>query len=535
MNTPTTLTASECESLLSLSDSELTSILRQLSTEQQSSILRQLYSHRPPTELQRQIQKNLEVYYPHVLSRRQRVFLDLTDEEAFYGGAAGGGKSDALICAALQYIHVPGYQAIVFRRTNPNLEEIVQRTQEWFAGRASWNGQKHRWTFDNPGGQSRLYLGHMQHEVDKFNYKGQEFQFIGWDEATEFIETQYTYLFSRLRRPKCNRHKVAKQDCPTCRRAMLLGAVPLRVRAASNPDGEGRDWVRRRWVSQEAAEAICSGNYGTLYFNEYEGHRIPFVPSRATDNPGLDVESYYDKSLSRLDPVTRERLKMGDWLIRADGLIRQEWLRYFEMRGQIIQLLGADGKVHAHCDERECRRFVTIDPAGTSAERSKEAKGNPHSWSVAQVWDVLPSKFGQNLVLRHVWRARVDFPGLLQGITKVFREWNPSKLLIENEKLGVAVVPMLQGIMPITCCHTGGKDKVTRAAPLLNMLQKGQVYLPRYDADWRPALESEWLSWQGLEDQVADQIDPASYAAIEVGSGSSSVIPVDFAFWNGTG
>ena len=535
MNTPIHLTPIEVESLLSLSDTELFTILSQFPKGQQSSILTRLANHQPLTAHQRQIERNVERFYPHILSDRQRIFTELTDEEGFYGGAAGGGKSDALICAALQYIHVPGYQAIVFRRTRPNMEEIVQRTHEWFNGKAEWNGDKNRWTFSNPGGSARLYLGHMQYEKDKYNYKGPEFQYIAWDELTEFVETQFTYMFSRLRRPKCNRHKVRKLDCHTCTRAALLGMVPLRVRAASNPDGEGRDWVRNRYVSQEAAEAICSGTYGTLYYNEHDGHRIPFVPSRATDNPGLDVESYYDKSLSRLDPVTRERLKVGDWLIRADGLIRQEWLRYFEMGGQHIQLLGADGKVHSHCDERECRRFVTIDPAGTSAERSKEAKGKAHSWSVAQVWDVLPAKFGQNLVLRHVWRARVDFPGLLQGITKVFREWNPSKLLIENEKLGVAVVPMLQGIMPISCCHTGGKDKVTRAAPLLNMLQKGQVYLPRYDADWRPALESEWLSWQGLEDQVADQIDPAAYAAIEVGSGASSTVSVDFAFWQGAG
>jgi hypothetical protein len=75
---------------------------------------------------------------------------------------------------------------------------------------------------------------------------------------------------------------------------------------------------------------------------------------------------------------------------------------------------------------------------------------------------------------------------------------------------------MLRGEMPIELTSHEGKGKVERNAPFLNMLSRGEVYLPRYDNDWRPTLEAEWLVWTGLDEETADQIDVGGYAAREV-------------------
>ena len=99
----------------------------------------------------------------------------------------------------------------------------------------------------------------------------------------------YRFLFSRLRR---------LEGMP----------VPLRMRGASNPGGIGHGWVRQRFMVEQDA------------------HRA-FVPARQLDNPYLDVVAY-DHSLAQLDPVTRQRLRDGDWDIDEEGtLFQRQWFR----------------------------------------------------------------------------------------------------------------------------------------------------------------------------------------------------------------
>ena len=112
-------------------------------------------------------------YCPNLptVSTPQALFLLLDCREAFYGGAAGGGKSDALLMAALQFVDVPGYAALLLRRTYAELEKadgLIPRAEEWLAGtdaRRLDGGKK--WVF--PSG-ARLEFGHVQDEGDRFNY-----------------------------------------------------------------------------------------------------------------------------------------------------------------------------------------------------------------------------------------------------------------------------------------------------------------------------------------------------------------------------
>lgn len=224
---------------------------------------------------------------------KQAAFLLLDDiREAFYGGSAGGGKSSALLAGALQYVDVPKYSAILFRRTFADLAlpgALMDRARMWLSPfpELRWMDKERSWLF--PSG-ARLTFGYLEHESDKFRYQSAEFQYIGFDELTHFTETQYRYMFSRLRRSQGS-------------------MVPLRMRAASNPGGIGHDWVERRFISEG-----------------YKQGRI-FIPARLEDNPHLDIEEY-EMSLNNLDPVTRAQLREGNWKVRARGnLFKREWFQ----------------------------------------------------------------------------------------------------------------------------------------------------------------------------------------------------------------
>jgi predicted phage terminase large subunit-like protein len=228
-------------------------------------------------------------FIPHRPTPKQAAFLLLNCLEAFYGGAAGGGKSDALLMAALQYVDVPGYSAILFRRTYADLslpKALLDRAREWLSGTdAVWHDQRKEWTF--PSG-AQLVFGYLENDKDMYRYQSAEFQFVGFDELTQFSERQYRYLFSRLRRLK---------NAP----------VPLRMRGASNPGGIGHAWCKQRLI----IEGRSAGRV--------------FIGARLTDNPYLDQDEYR-KSLANLDPVTQAQLLRGDWDIAEGGaVLRREW------------------------------------------------------------------------------------------------------------------------------------------------------------------------------------------------------------------
>jgi predicted phage terminase large subunit-like protein len=262
------------------------STMPQLTTEQLASL-----STQQLRELEELLTPKLTKYIPHAPTPKQAAFLLLQCREAFYGGAAGGGKSNALLSGALQYVDQPGYSAILFRRTYADLSlpgALMDRAREWLSGTdARWIERDKTWLF--PSGAT-VTFGYLESENDKYRYQSAEFQYIGFDELTQFTETQYRYLFSRLRR--------------------LRGSnTPLRMRAASNPGGLGHVWVKQRFIVEGPSKG-----------------RV-FIPAKLEDNPFLDIEEY-DESLSELDPITRAQLRSGNWDVRPDtGLFKRSWFR----------------------------------------------------------------------------------------------------------------------------------------------------------------------------------------------------------------
>jgi predicted phage terminase large subunit-like protein len=240
-------------------------------------------------------------YCPHIPTAKQLAFLLCPRLEAFFGGAAGPGKTEALLMGALQCVEHPNYRALLLRRTFRQLnqsESIMFRARQQLANTdAEWNTTDKRFTF--PSGAS-VTFGNLDSDDDAYQYDSSEFQYIGFDELTSFTERQYTYLFSRLRTTKDN-------------------PVALRMRSASNPGNRGHDWVNAHFMIGLPTESL-----------HQEFPERFFLGARIDDNPHLRREEYL-AALANLDPVRRRQLLNGDWEVAPSGnLFRREWFQIVE-------------------------------------------------------------------------------------------------------------------------------------------------------------------------------------------------------------
>lgn len=205
-------------------------------------------------------------------------------DERLYGGAAGGGKSDALLIELARQVDRPGYVALYLRRQYPSMQEAQARAAELYpdlGGR--WSKSERTWRF--PSG-ARILFRHLQHEETVQQFKSQAFAVVAWDELTTFTEAQYVYMLSRVR--------------------STAEGVECYVIAATNPDGPGLNWVRARFIDSKRPMVT----YRFKLDGGLSRTRV-FIPATLGDNPHLG--SAYRANLLSLGEADRKALLGGDW------------------------------------------------------------------------------------------------------------------------------------------------------------------------------------------------------------------------------
>lgn len=233
--------------------------------------------------------------------------------ECLYGGAAGGGKSDALLVEALRQVHIPHYRAIIFRKTYPQLSELIDRSSDIYKmafPEAKLNESKHYWRF--PSG-AKIYFGSMQYTKDRKNYQGKRYDFIGFDELTHFTWDEYSYMFSRNRPSK---------------KPLSDQKTEVYIRATTNPGGIGHGWVKERFITAappmtpitESLEVITpDGQKKTMTRSRV------FVPATVFDNQELlKNDPNYLANLALMPEAEKNALLYGSW-DSFDGQVFREW------------------------------------------------------------------------------------------------------------------------------------------------------------------------------------------------------------------
>ncbi len=226
----------------------------------------------------------------------QTKFFYSVEDEVFYGGAAGGGKSDGLLGVALRQVSHPQYRALILRRTLKQLKKaggLIDKAHRLLHKVAHWNGEDNKYIF--PTG-AEIHFGYCDTDKDVYQYQGSEYSVVCFDELTHFSEYQYTTIRGFIR-------------------PFGTGLVQL-IRSASNPGGVGHAWVRKYFIDAMAPYEVVRSK---------EGLTRQFIPAKVKDNKILmERDPDYIKRLEALPEPWRTALLDGDWNIFS-GQAFPEW------------------------------------------------------------------------------------------------------------------------------------------------------------------------------------------------------------------
>jgi hypothetical protein len=240
-----------------------------------------------PTALQAEAQENV-IFKAN--EGPQEEFLAAGETDVLYGGAAGGGKSYAMLIDPLRFAHRSAHRAIILRRSMPELRELIDKSRELYP--KAFPGAKYKevekmWTF--PSG-AKMEFGFLERDADVYRYQGQAYSFIGFDEITHLpTEFAWNYLGSRLRTTDPE--------------------IEVYMRCTANPGGSGAHWVKKRYIDPAPPNDSFRGA---------DGLTRKFIPARLQDNPYLAKDGRYEKMLASLPPTQRQQLLEGNWDV-AEG------------------------------------------------------------------------------------------------------------------------------------------------------------------------------------------------------------------------
>lgn len=470
---------------------------------------------------------------------KQLALLLLPHKEAFFGGAASPGKSSALLMGALQYVDVPGFQALILRNKLTDLSQpgaLLSRSHEWLdkwlKRGATYKGSEHTWYFDtfdangNSANPAKLQFGYIGEATARDRYLSTEYQYIAFDEASQIPKSDYLYLFSRLRKCVCPVHKIF-MDGPRkgepnyvagCYICEQQASIPLKFRAASNPGGISHAFLKKRFAIGPDRDPIEAKKRGEKV--KYIGHnpkKRPYIPARVGDNPHVSQKEYED-SLSELDPITKEQLLLGDWGVSPDSRFKKHWQRFYSYRSSYVAM-GSDGNGPVHTRESWLKIFMTVDSAASYKEgfqgaitfSDEEDASDTSAWAIG-VWAVTSD---YNLLWLDLKHFKQEIPEGVQILKDTYQFWKCRYAVIETNGLGIAVAQQASRFGIAVKEANKQVDKVVNSTEAILRMSRGKIWFPQY-APWLEAAEDEIFTWMGDPNQSDDIVDVLSDAAREV-------------------
>ena len=287
-----------------------------------------------PERVKEQVKNDKVIFQPN--DGPQTEFLAAPERDVLYGGAAGGGKSYAMLVDPLRYCSRSAHRALILRRSMPELRELIDKSRELYP--RAFPGCKFReveklWNF--PSG-AKVEFGFLERDADVYRYQGQAYSWIGFDEITHIpTEFSWNYLASRLR--------TTDPD------------ITPYLRCTANPGGVGAHWVKKRYVDPyEPGESFLGD----------DGLTRRFIPARLDDNPYLAEDGRYEEMLKSLPEVQRRQLLEGNWDVTEGAAFTE-----FEIDTHVIppfeipigwqRVKGID---YGYASESACV-WVTVDPS----------------------------------------------------------------------------------------------------------------------------------------------------------------------------
>ncbi len=252
----------------------------------------------------------------------QEKALQRSEYEILYGGARGGGKTDAGLVKATDHVDNPRFRGLIIRKNAKDLSDWVDRAIRMYSGFKVTAGYQPP-VFRFPSG-AIIRTGHLRDDTAYTQYQGQEYQFILIEELTQ-IPNEKRYL----------------QLTSSCR--STIPGIKAQIFCTTNPGGIGHGWVKKRFIDPSPP--------GKPFTDKTSGRWRIYIPAKIDDNPVLmENDPDYVRSLDALKDSDIELWKawrMGDWDTFAGQYFREfrrdlHVLKPFTPRKDLFKLAGLD-------------------------------------------------------------------------------------------------------------------------------------------------------------------------------------------------